>query len=160
MRVSDRELLSRIESLARKEHATTIEILLNLNEVEQRRLHLTLGYGSMFDFAVKHLRYRGLIDAVRGQSQETVDSARSYADEGPAEPQFAEPQFKVQFAAGPAFMRKLEEARAILSSRSPGVGLEEVLEAALDAYGADWMQRFRGGGTTLEGADGRHPPGT
>jgi hypothetical protein len=41
----------------------------------------------------------------------------------------------VQFAAGPAFVRKLEEARAILSSRSPrGLGLEEVLEATLDAF--------------------------
>src|SRR5262245_1109449 len=57
MRVSDRELLSRIESLARNEHAMTVEVLLHLNEVEERRLHLTLGYGTMFDFAVRHLRY-------------------------------------------------------------------------------------------------------
>ncbi|MGH2570867.1 MAG: hypothetical protein ACRDGR_06555 [bacterium] len=57
MRVSDRELLSRIESLARNEHSMTVEVLLHLNEVEERRLHLTLGYGTLFDFAVKHLRY-------------------------------------------------------------------------------------------------------
>jgi 5-methylcytosine-specific restriction endonuclease McrA len=46
-----------------------------------------------------------------------------------------EPHFKVQFAAGPEFVRKLEEARAILSSGSPrGVSLEQVLETALDAF--------------------------
>jgi hypothetical protein len=81
MRVSDRELLSRIESLAREERAATVEILLHLDEVERRRLHLTL-----------------------------------------------------PFADAAAFVRKLEEARAILSSCSPGLGLEEVLETALDAF--------------------------
>jgi 5-methylcytosine-specific restriction endonuclease McrA len=255
MRVSDRELLSRIESLARNEHEMTIEVLLHLNEVERRRLHLTLGYGTMFDFAVKHLRYsssaagrriqvarcihrhpelleplrrreinlstialvagvlddgnvKELIDSIRGKSQrevehvvaayrpaveirdrvqpvrvsrvadglrrdlaatplfsdastpsnerdprdrndtqsqvshsrcgsrtqphateETVASATPRPKESPAEQ-----QFKVQFAAGAAFVRKLREARAILSSRTPGLGLEEVLEAGLDAF--------------------------
>jgi hypothetical protein len=57
MRVSDQELLSRIESLARNEHEMTVEVLLHLNEVEERRLHLTLGYGTMFDFAVRYLCY-------------------------------------------------------------------------------------------------------
>jgi 5-methylcytosine-specific restriction endonuclease McrA len=67
-------------------------------------------------------------------AKETVGSACSRPEEAREEPQFEEPQFKVQFAAGPAFVRKLEEARAILSSRSPGLGLEEVLETALDAF--------------------------
>jgi hypothetical protein len=262
MRVSDSELLSRIESLARREHAATVEILLQLNEVERRRLHLTLGYGTMFDFATRHLRYsasaagrriqvarctarhpellgplrcrelnlstialiagvldggnvKELIDAARGKSQreverivatyrpaaeirdrvrpvrahretggsdadrnatplfseapasssngeeprgqsdtrsqvshslcgsgtpadaaeETVDSTRSRPEEdGPSEPRLSEPQFKVQFAAGPAFVRKLEEARAILSRRSPGIRLEGLRETALDAF--------------------------
>jgi hypothetical protein len=57
MQVSDQELLSRIESLARNEHEMTVDVLLHMNEVERRRLHLTLGYGTMFDFATRHLRY-------------------------------------------------------------------------------------------------------
>jgi hypothetical protein len=75
MRVSDRELLSRIESLARKEHATTIEILLHLNEVERRRLHLMLGYGTMFAFAgvLDDGDVTELIDTIRGKSQRDVE---------------------------------------------------------------------------------------
>lgn len=43
--------------------------------------------------------------------------------------------FKVQFAAGPEFVRKFEEARALLSGHFPrGASIESVLEAGLDAF--------------------------
>lgn len=46
-----------------------------------------------------------------------------------------ETHFKIQFAAGSAFVRKFEEARALLSSRYPrGASFESVLEAGLDAF--------------------------
>ncbi|MGH2570353.1 MAG: hypothetical protein ACRDGR_03965, partial [bacterium] len=57
MELSDRELLSRLQSRTGDEHAAIVDILLYLNEVERRRLHLTLGYGTMFDFATRYLRY-------------------------------------------------------------------------------------------------------
>ena len=51
-----------------------------------------------------------------------------------AVPHVPEPQFKIQFAAGADFVRKLEEARAILSSCwRQSASLEQVLETALDA---------------------------
>jgi len=56
-RVSNQQLLSRLESLANQERSTTLSILLHLNEVDRRRLHLSLGYGSMFDFATRQLLY-------------------------------------------------------------------------------------------------------
>jgi hypothetical protein len=262
MQLSDRELLSRLQSLANDEHAATVEILLYLNEVERRRLHLTLGYATMFDFVTRYLRYsasaggrriqvarcvarhpvlleplrtrevnmttigliagildegnvKELLDAIRGKSQREAervvaayrpavavrdqvrpvrtvaktaspvrgqDAASLFAEvavrsadsgstgcrdtsripsrvshsrrrewnsrevrgdgNGVARPAAAastgtatEPQSKVQFAAGPDFVRKLEEARAILSSGSSrGVSLEQVLEVALDSF--------------------------
>lgn len=46
----------------------------------------------------------------------------------------AETRYKVQFGARPEVVRKLEEARALLSSRFPrGATLEDVIETALDA---------------------------
>lgn len=55
--LSNRELLSRLQTLVRKERSTTLDILLHLNEVERRNLFLELGYGSMFDYCTRHLKY-------------------------------------------------------------------------------------------------------
>jgi hypothetical protein len=55
--LSDNELLSRVKELAARERAVTLEILLHLIEVERRRLHVGLGYASMFDYCTRQLRY-------------------------------------------------------------------------------------------------------
>ncbi len=55
--LSDCELLGRLKSLVEKERTTTLEILLHLNEVERRRLHLSLGYPSLFEYCTRHLGY-------------------------------------------------------------------------------------------------------
>jgi len=55
--LSDRELLARVKALVAHERATTLEILVQLNEVERRRLHLGLGYPSLFEYCVRHLGY-------------------------------------------------------------------------------------------------------
>jgi hypothetical protein len=55
--LSDRELLSRVKDLVSRERAVTLEILVHLIEVERRRLHLGLGYASMFDYCTQHLGY-------------------------------------------------------------------------------------------------------
>jgi len=56
-KLSDRELLTRVTTLARRERETTLSILLHLNEVYRRRLYLSLGYRSLFDYCVRHLGY-------------------------------------------------------------------------------------------------------
>jgi hypothetical protein len=219
-RISDDRLLARLESLTQRECDTTLSILLHLNELEGRRLHLSMGYASMFDFVTRHLRYsasaagrriqvarclrrfpalvdpfrlreinlgtvsliarvidqenarellrriRGIRDAAtpirvrvptpsassrRADSPELFDSrsresrpggTRSVgaaSGNGATAGRFVAteaqtPTFKIQFAAGPELMTKLEEARTLLSGRSPkGVSFEEVFDAALDA---------------------------
>ena len=45
---SDKELLNRLSKLVKQEHDLTLEILLHLIEVEDRRIYRALGYSSMF----------------------------------------------------------------------------------------------------------------
>ncbi|HEU4928980.1 MAG TPA: hypothetical protein VFU38_04055, partial [Candidatus Krumholzibacteria bacterium] len=54
---SDQHVLSRIQQLTRRERSITLLVLLHLNEVERRRLHLKLGYSSMFDYCTSGLGY-------------------------------------------------------------------------------------------------------
>ena len=50
-------LLSQTRQLARHEQALQILVLDHLREIEARRLHLTRGYGSLFDYVVHELGY-------------------------------------------------------------------------------------------------------
>lgn len=54
---NDRELLASLESLCRREREITLDVLRHLNEVEGRKLHLRLGYSSMFGYCTQALRY-------------------------------------------------------------------------------------------------------
>jgi len=55
--VSDKELLSRTEQLASNDRWATAELLFHLMEVEQRKLHLGLGYSSLYAYTTDKLRY-------------------------------------------------------------------------------------------------------
>ena len=55
--LSDSELLSRTRDLAALERAVTLRLLLHLNEVERRQLHLAQGYSSMFTYCTSGLGY-------------------------------------------------------------------------------------------------------
>ncbi len=57
IRLNDEQLLGELAALCRCERVTTLKILRYLAEVEGRKLHLALGYASMFAFATRHLRY-------------------------------------------------------------------------------------------------------
>ena len=50
-------LLSQTRQLARHEQALQILVLDHLREIEARQLHLTRGYGSLFDYVVRELGY-------------------------------------------------------------------------------------------------------
>jgi 5-methylcytosine-specific restriction endonuclease McrA len=63
--LSDWELLSRVKDLVSRERAVTLEVLVHLIEVERRRLHLGLGYPSMFEYCLRHLGYSGSAAARR-----------------------------------------------------------------------------------------------
>ena len=55
--LSDTAILSRIHKLARCEREVTLRVLQHLNEIERRKLHLKLGYASMFVYCTKGLGY-------------------------------------------------------------------------------------------------------
>ncbi|WII71686.1 HNH endonuclease signature motif containing protein [Bdellovibrio sp. 22V] len=56
-KISNVELLNRLEKLARTERKITHLILWHINEVESRRLFAELGFDSMFKYLTKHLGY-------------------------------------------------------------------------------------------------------
>ena len=74
--LSDNRLLARTQKLANVERRVTISILLHLNEVERRRLHLKRGYGSLFDYCVEHLGFSAPAAGRRIQSARCVRKYR------------------------------------------------------------------------------------
>ena len=55
--ISDQELLNKLSGLVKIENETTIEILLYLAELEERKLYLSMGYSSLFDYCQRKLGY-------------------------------------------------------------------------------------------------------
>ena len=55
--ISNDELLSSTKKLSEDERQFTTKILHHLKEIESRRLHLQMGYSSLFEYAVKELKY-------------------------------------------------------------------------------------------------------
>lgn len=55
--LSDKQILSKITELVSRERSLTRGVLLHLNEIERRRLHLKLGYASLFDYCTTGLGY-------------------------------------------------------------------------------------------------------
>lgn len=55
--VADEVLVQQSRELADKERKVTVALLLRINEVYRRDLHLKLGFGSLMDWLVKDLKY-------------------------------------------------------------------------------------------------------
>jgi 5-methylcytosine-specific restriction endonuclease McrA len=55
-RLTDPQLLDEVQSLSARERAATAKLIAALAEVDSRRLHLGLGYSSMFAFCTARLR--------------------------------------------------------------------------------------------------------
>lgn len=55
--LSDRDLLNNTKSVVARERGITIEVLHHLNEVERRKLYLTLAHSSMFTYCTDELGY-------------------------------------------------------------------------------------------------------
>lgn len=53
----DRDLIHETERMAQSERAFTIKLLHHLNEIGRRKLHLDLGYQSLFDYCIRKLKY-------------------------------------------------------------------------------------------------------
>jgi hypothetical protein len=55
--LTDDQLLARVDTLSARECATTAEMLTALAEVDRRRLHLALGFPSLFEYCKEHLHF-------------------------------------------------------------------------------------------------------
>src|SRR6476620_10189101 len=55
--LSDTDLVQKLLDLSRAESETTLSLVLHLIELEERRLHLALGYSSLFNYCTSKLRY-------------------------------------------------------------------------------------------------------
>ncbi|HEX5133523.1 MAG TPA: HNH endonuclease signature motif containing protein [Candidatus Krumholzibacteria bacterium] len=55
--LSDQQILAGIQHLTRQDRSLTLQVLLHLNEIERRRLHLKQGYSSLFDYCTSGLGY-------------------------------------------------------------------------------------------------------
>ncbi|MCB9025133.1 MAG: hypothetical protein H6625_02340 [Bdellovibrionaceae bacterium] len=55
--LKDHQLLARTQSLVQKERQLLTQVLHHLREVERRKLFSDLGYQSLFEYAVKDLKY-------------------------------------------------------------------------------------------------------
>jgi len=69
-KLSDQELLGKTKQLVKQESELLINILELLREVERRRLYSELGYKSLFEYAVKELKYS------EGQSGRRIQALR------------------------------------------------------------------------------------
>ncbi|MBS1971434.1 MAG: HNH endonuclease [Bdellovibrionales bacterium] len=56
-KISNSELLVRLEKLAKTERKITHLVLWHINEMESRKLYADLGFGSMYEYLTKHLGY-------------------------------------------------------------------------------------------------------
>ena len=206
---------------ARRERATTLVVLLKLLVVERKKIHLKLGYSSLFAYCTKYLGYSDstagryihtarsigrcpeleallrrrevtlgtllsvagvlnkrnqteLIERIRGKSYREVESIAAeygpparlrdrvkpvrvsvpvakvsraceksnhsqmgvmklFTKSGDSVPRTrTEHKLQIQFLASEAFMKKYEEARALMSNRLGLATFESVFEAALD----------------------------
>ena len=73
--LSDRSLISQLKKLVRREHESTIHVLLHLGEVERRKLYRDYGCSSMFTYCTERLRYSASAAARRLR---TARAIRSY----------------------------------------------------------------------------------
>ncbi|WP_413584872.1 HNH endonuclease [Bdellovibrio sp. HCB274] len=55
--LSNNQLLAKVKDLVQQERRIQVEFLRHLREVEERRLFLDIGYGSLFDYVTKELGY-------------------------------------------------------------------------------------------------------
>lgn len=68
--LSDQALLEKTEKLCQHERRVTVLVLRHLREIEIRRLFVDLGYSSMYEYCLKHLKYS------EGQTQRRLSAAR------------------------------------------------------------------------------------
>jgi hypothetical protein len=79
-RLSNDELARQLDRNVARERGMTIDVLHDLNEMARRRLHLDLGYRSLFDYCTRKLKYSSSAAARRIQAQAASVAIRSCSE--------------------------------------------------------------------------------
>ncbi|HUV35864.1 MAG TPA: hypothetical protein VMX58_02885 [Patescibacteria group bacterium] len=138
--LSDRELLSGLEGLHGTEREAQLKILYNLIEVDQRRLYLLLGFGSLFEFCTDHPGYTKSSAGRRIRAARYTDRFPEFSelfrrctvnrtftpnckdnltDTGAPERVLLEQKYKLEFSVNQNFMKNLNKIRSLLSTKYP-----------------------------------------
>ncbi len=56
-RLSDSQLIKKLDALVQKERAATIEVIRHIIDFDPRKLYLGIGYGSLYDYCTLHLGF-------------------------------------------------------------------------------------------------------
>jgi hypothetical protein len=70
-RLSDQNLILNLKSLVQKERGITLEILIHLKEIDNRKLFLELGYSSLWSYCTEALGY------AEGSAQRRIEAMRA-----------------------------------------------------------------------------------
>jgi hypothetical protein len=106
---SNEVLLEKTQSLAQKERALTLEVLSHLLEIERRSLYAEIGYSSLFEYAVKELKYS------ESAAQRRISSMRLIRDL---------PEVESKIESGKPSLSSLSQAQVFF--------LQEKIEAKLE----------------------------
>ncbi|MCB9025291.1 MAG: HNH endonuclease [Bdellovibrionaceae bacterium] len=95
--LKDHELLDRTQSLVKKERYLLTQVLHHLREVERRKLFSELGYQSLFEYAVKKLKYS------EGQAGRRIQAMRLIKEL---------PELEVKIKTGALSLTNISQAQA------------------------------------------------
>jgi 5-methylcytosine-specific restriction endonuclease McrA len=76
-RLSDSQLIKRLDALVQKERETTLEVIRHIIEFDQRKLYLGVGYGSLYDYCTLHL---GLSESAAMRRIKTARCIREFPE--------------------------------------------------------------------------------
>jgi 5-methylcytosine-specific restriction endonuclease McrA len=76
-KLSDSQIIKRLDALVQKERETTLEILRHLIEMDLRSLYLGRGYGSLFEYCTRHLGYS---ESAAGRRIKTARCIRDFPE--------------------------------------------------------------------------------
>jgi len=151
--LTDEALLKTTKDLAARERELTLRVLRHLREVERRQLFAAQGYSSLFEYAVKELAYsegaaHRRISSMRLLKSLPVLEARVESGSLPLstlaqaqtffrQEKITAPELKLELLAqlegkSSREVEKMEELRALLSHRHPGMSLKDLLAFAVD----------------------------
>jgi hypothetical protein len=102
-KLKDSDLLAQIKTYVQSERDVLVKILDHLREIERRRLFSDLGYSSLFDYAVKELRYS------EGQAVRRIQAMRLLKELPQLEPKIASGVLSLSnFQQAHSFFRNIE----------------------------------------------------